>query len=120
MYQAINYENKLQLFTELWSPKIIAQMNDYHLKLVKIQGQFVWHRHAETDEVFIVINGSMDIEFRDGKVTLNSGEVYVVPKGMEHRPYAAEPCSLLLIEPAGTINTGNVSGNMTAPSDAWI
>ena len=120
MYQATNFENKLQLFSEFWTPKIIAQMNDYHFKLVKIQGQFVWHSHAETDEVFIVINGSMDIEFRDGKVTLNSGELYVVPRDQEHRPYAAEPCSMLLIEPAGTINTGNAGGEMTAPSDAWI
>ncbi len=120
MYQATNFQSKLQLFSEQWKPKIIAQMNDYHLKLVKIQGQFVWHSHAETDEVFIVVNGSMEIEFHDGKVTLNSGEMYVVPKGVEHKPFAAEQCSILLIEPAGTINTGNTGGNMTAPSDAWI
>jgi mannose-6-phosphate isomerase-like protein (cupin superfamily) len=120
MHQATNIENKLQLFTELWSPKIIAQVNDYHIKLVKIRGQFVWHRHAETDEVFIVVNGSMDIEFRDGKVTLNSGEMYVVPKGVEHRPYAAELCSILLIESAGTINTGDAAGTMTTPSDTWL
>ncbi len=119
-YQATNFENKLQLLTEHWRPRIIAQMNDYHLKLVKIQGHFVWHNHAETDEVFIVLNGSMDIEFRDGKVILSAGEMYVVPKGVEHKPVAAEQCSILLIEPAGTINTGNAGGQMTAPSDDWL
>lgn len=120
VYQAINFQDKLHLFSEQWMPKIIAQLNDYHLKLVKIQGQFVWHSHADTDEVFIVLKGSMDIEFRDGKVTLNSGEMYVVPKGVEHKPYAAEQCELLLIEPAGTVNTGDAGGSMTAPNDAWI
>jgi mannose-6-phosphate isomerase-like protein (cupin superfamily) len=119
-YQAINFQNKLQLFSEHWSPKIIAQLNDDHLKLVKIQGQFVWHSHAKTDEVFIVIDGSMEIEFRDGKVTLNRGEMYVVPKGVEHRPFAASECSLLLIEPAGTVNTGDAGGSLTAPKDVWI
>ena len=122
-HQAINFQEKLQLFSDRWSPKIIAQMNDTHLKLVKIQGEFVWHSHPETDEVFIVIDGSMDIEFRDGAVTLNSGELFVVPKGVEHRPSAPRQCSILLIEPAGTVNTGDAGGTvdtMTAPSDAWI
>jgi mannose-6-phosphate isomerase-like protein (cupin superfamily) len=120
MVQAINFQNKLQLFSEHWTPKIIAQMNDYQLKLAKIQGQFVWHKHVDTDEVFIVIDGRMEIEFRDGKVILNSGEMYVVPKGVDHRPFAAETCSILLIEPAGTVNTGGAGGDMTAPADAWI
>jgi mannose-6-phosphate isomerase-like protein (cupin superfamily) len=116
----INFQNKLELISEQWAPKIIAQMNDYHLKLVKIQGDFVWHSHTETDEVFIVLDGSMDIDFRDGKVTLTSGEMYVVPKGVEHKPYAAVECSVLLIEPAGTVNTGDAGGEKTAPADAWI
>lgn len=119
-YQAINFHKKLQLFSERWTPKIIAQLNDYHFKLAKIEGYFVWHDHPETDEVFIVMDGSMEIEFRDGKVALNAGEMFVVPKGLEHRPYAAQPCSILLIEPAGTVNTGNAGGDLTAPSDAWI
>lgn len=118
--QAINFQNKLQLFSEQWTPKVIAQMNDYHLKLVKIQGEFVWHSHPKTDEVFIVLQGRMNIEFRDGQVTLNSGEMYVVPKGVEHKPHAAEECSLVLIEPAGTVNTGDAGGSLTAPLDAWI
>jgi len=120
MHQAINFRNKLEQVSDHWSPGIIAGMNDYHLKLVKIHGRFVWHSHPETDEVFIVIEGSMEIELRDGSVTLGAGEMYVVPRGVEHRPYAEEECGILLIEPAGTVNTGNAGGDMTAPSDAWI
>ncbi|HRX02696.1 MAG: cupin domain-containing protein [Anaerolineae bacterium] len=119
-YQAINFQQKLHQFSERWSPKIIAGMNDYRLKLVKIQGEFVWHSHPETDEVFIVIDGSMEIEFRDGAINLNSGEMFVVPQGVEHRPVAAAECSILLIEPAGTVNTGDAGGDMTAPADVWI
>ncbi|MEZ4771037.1 MAG: cupin domain-containing protein [Caldilineales bacterium] len=120
IYQATNFQQKLSLFTDLWSPRIIARMNDTHLKLVKIRGEFVWHSHPETDEVFIVLDGSMTIEFRDGAANLNSGELLVVPKGVEHRPIAADECSVLLIEPAGTVNTGDAGGSMTAPVDVWI
>jgi mannose-6-phosphate isomerase-like protein (cupin superfamily) len=120
MTQPVNFQNKLQLISEHWSPKIIAQMNDYHFKLVKIQGDFVWHSHPETDEVFIVLEGSMVIDFRDGKATLNRGEMYVVPKGVEHKPYAAAECSILLIEPAGTVNTGDAGGDRTAPAGDWV
>lgn len=118
--EAINLRNKLDKFSEHWAPKVIARMNDYHLKLVKLHGRFVWHKHDETDEVFIVVDGNLVIEFRDGSVALSSGEMYVVPKGVEHRPFAEEECSILLIEPAGTVNTGDAGGEMTAPSDAWI
>jgi mannose-6-phosphate isomerase-like protein (cupin superfamily) len=106
-YQPINLQQKLSLFTEHWSPKIIAQLNDYHFKVVKVQGEFVWHDHPETDEVFLVIEGTLVIHFRDGDVTLNAGEMVVVPKGVEHKPCAASECQVLLIEPAGTVNTGN-------------
>ena len=119
-YQAINFNDKLRRFSERWSPRIIGQLNDYHFKLVKIQDEFVWHSHAATDEVFIVLDGSMEIHFRDGIVTLNSGEMYIVPKGVEHKPYAVQECSILLIEPAGTINTGDAGGDMTAPDNIWI
>ena len=119
-YLPINLERKLNLFTELWSPKIIAQLNTYHLKLVKMKGDFVWHSHAETDEVFMVLDGIMEIQFRDGKVVLNAGEVFVVPKGTEHKPSAEGECRLMLIEPAGTINTGNAGGKLTAEDDVWI
>ena len=118
--QVINFQEKFNKFSEQWSPKVIAQMNDYQFKLVKIQGEFVWHSHPETDEVFIVLDGSMAIEFRDGVVPLNSGQMIVVPQGVEHRPVAAEECSVLLIEPAGTVNTGDAGGDMTAPPDAWV
>jgi len=119
-YFPINFQNKFALFSEHWSPKIIAQMNDYHFKLVKIQGEFVWHSHADTDEVFIVLDGAMEIHFRDGKVSLTSGEMFVVPKGIEHQPYAASECKVLLVEPAGTINTGDAGGELTADNNAWI
>lgn len=118
--QAINLDDKLRLLTTFWTPKIIAQLNDYHLKLAKVEGDFVWHSHPETDEVFLVLHGRLEIAFRDGSVMLEPGELYVVPKGVEHKPYAAEPCSILLIEPAGTVNTGDAGGGRTAPADAWI
>ena len=87
-YTPINLKDKLSKFSELWSPKVIAKINDYHFKLVKLQGEFVWHTHANTDEAFIVLDGVMTIEFRDGNVKLSSGEMFVVPKGFEHKPYA--------------------------------
>ena len=118
--QPLNLQEKLSKFSEHWSPRIIAQMNDYHFKVVKVQGEFVWHDHPETDEVFIVLHGSLDIHFRDGKVTLNEGEMYVVPKGVEHKPAAGSECHILLIEPAGTVNTGDVVSEKTAPHDDWI
>jgi mannose-6-phosphate isomerase-like protein (cupin superfamily) len=108
-YQPINLGQKLSLFTEHWSPKIIAQLNDYHFKVVKVQDEFVWHDHPETDEVFLVIDGTLVIHFRDGEVTLNAGEMYVVTKGIEHKPSAINECHILLIEPAGTVNTGNAA-----------
>ena len=119
-FQPINFEEKLLKFSEHWSPKIIAQLNDYHLKLAKVHGEFVWHDHPETDEVFIVVKGQLEILFRDGSVLLNEGEMYVVPKGMEHKPVAENECHILLIEPAGTVNTGDVKDGLTAPNDIWI
>jgi len=119
-YQPVNLQEKLSKFSEHWSPKIIARMNDYHFKVVKVQGEFVWHDHPETDEVFLVLNGQLEIHFRDGTVTLNEGEIYVVPKGMQHKPVAEHECHILLIEPAGTVNTGDVVGEKTAPNNVWI
>ena len=98
-YQPINFEEKLGKFSEQWSPRIIAQMNDYHFKIVKVQGEFVWHDHPETDEVFIVLKGRLEIQFRDGRVILREGEMFVVQKGLEHRPVAEEECHILLVEP---------------------
>jgi len=119
-YTAINLKEKLSIFSELWSPKIIAQMNDYHFKLVRFKGAFVWHRHDDTDEVFINIEGDMSIEFRDGKIDLKAGEMFVVPRGVEHKPIAENECKIMLVEPAGTVNTGNAGGDMTAENDVWI
>jgi mannose-6-phosphate isomerase-like protein (cupin superfamily) len=117
---AINFTDKFAQFSDLWSPRIIAQMNDYHLKLAKIKGEFVWHTHPETDEVFIVIAGSLNIRLRDGVVKLNEGEMYVVPKGVEHKPVAEQECHILLIEPAGTLNTGDAGGDLTKQDEIWI
>lgn len=118
--QAINLQEKLTKFSEHWSPKIVAQMNDYHFKVVKVQGEFVWHDHPKTDEVFLVLSGQLDIHFRDGKVALNEGEMYVVPKGVEHKPFAEEECHILLVEPAGLVNTGDLESELTAPNEVWI
>jgi mannose-6-phosphate isomerase-like protein (cupin superfamily) len=117
---AINLKEKLAKFSEHWSPKIIAQMNDYHFKLVKFKGDFVWHRHEDTDETFIILNGEMSINFRDGKIDLKTGEMFVVPKGAEHKPFAKKECKIMLVEPAKTVNTGNAKGDLTAEDDVWI
>jgi mannose-6-phosphate isomerase-like protein (cupin superfamily) len=119
-YRAINFQDKLSRFTDHWAPKVVAQLNDYQLKLVKIQGEFVWHSHADTDEVFIVLEGRMRIELRDGAVDLGPGEMFVVPKGVEHKPSALDECRILLVEPSGVVNTGDARGAMTAPNDVWI
>jgi len=119
-YPPINFQEKLNRFSEHWSPKIIAQMNDYHFKIVKIQGEFIWHDHPETDEVFIVLQGQLEIQFRDGNVVLNEGEMFVVPKGLEHKPVAKQECQILLVEPAGTVNTGDSVNERTAANDVWI
>jgi mannose-6-phosphate isomerase-like protein (cupin superfamily) len=119
-FQAINFKDKLALFSEHWSPRIIAQMNDYHLKIVKVQGEFVWHDHPETDEVFVMLKGQLEIQFRDGRVILKEGEMFVVPKGLEHRPVAVQECHILLVEPAGTVNTGDLVNDRTAANDVWV
>ncbi len=119
-YQAINFLEKLAQFSEHWSPRIIAQMNDYHFKIVKVQGEFFWHDHPETDEVFVVLKGQLEIQFGDGHVILNEGELYVVPKGVEHKPVAEQDCHMLLVEPAGTVNTGALVNERTAANDVWI
>ena len=117
---AINIKQKFSQFTEHWSPRVVVEMNDYQFKLAKIKGEFVWHDHKDTDEVFIVIEGSMSIEFRDGKVDLAEGEMYVVPKGVEHKPYAKNECKIMFIEPRGISNTGDAGGDLTAEDDVWV
>lgn len=118
--QPINFAEKLALFSDHWSPKVIAEMNNYQFKLVKIQGEFTWHSHDDTDEVFIVIKGEMIIELRKEQIKLSAGEMYVVPKGVEHKPYAAKECHMLLVEPRGVMNTGDAGGELTAEQNRWI
>ena len=119
-YKALNFKEKLSRFSEQWKPKVIAKMNDYQFKIVKIKGDFVWHDHKDTDETFIVLEGKLRIDFRDGQVELSDGEMFVVPKGIEHKPYAEEEVKMLLIEPRGIKNTGDTGGELTAENDIWI
>ena len=116
----INFSEKLSEFSDHWSPKVIAEMNNYQFKLVKIEGDFIWHNHADTDVTFIVLEGSMFIELEDETVELNEGEMYVVPKGVNHKPYALEECKVMLVEPRGVLNTGNKNYDLTASNDDWI
>jgi mannose-6-phosphate isomerase-like protein (cupin superfamily) len=118
-YQPISFAEKFRLFHEQWQPKIITELNDYQFKLVKLQGDFVWHHHQDTDEAFIVLEGKLRIDFRDGAVLISAGEMFVVPKGVEHKPYAEDEVKLLLIEPRGVPNTGEEGGERTAEA-AWI
>ncbi|WP_224813648.1 cupin domain-containing protein [Hasllibacter sp. MH4015] len=104
---AINLADKLSQFSEHWSPKIVGQFNGHDLMVVKVEGEFVWHSHPDTDDLFLVLKGEVDIEMRDRTVTLREGEMFVVPKGVEHRPVARAEAHLMLIEPAGTPNTGD-------------
>ena len=119
-YSAINLPDKLAQFSDHWAPRVIAEMNDYQFKLAKIQGEFVWHDHPDTDETFLVLEGEMAIEFRDGRVELAAGEMFVIPKGTEHKPVAPRECKILLIEPRGVVNTGNSTSARKAPDDIWV
>lgn len=117
--EPINFNDKFSTFSEHWSPRVIAQMNDYQFKLAKVAGEFVWHKHLDTDEVFVVIEGELTIEFREGEVALQSGEMFVVPKGVEHKPVASGECKIMIIEPKGVINTGDTVSELTADNDVW-
>ena len=116
----INFKEKFSKFSDHWTPKVIAEMNDYQFKLVKIQGDFIWHNHEDTDETFIVIEGEMKIEFENEIVELSEGDMFVVPKGVEHKPLAKNECKVMIIEPRGVVNTGNSECNLTASNDVWI
>ncbi|MGQ7938208.1 cupin domain-containing protein [Paraburkholderia sp. D1E] len=120
LHRAINFAEKLQLINDQWQPRVVAEMNDYQFKLVRIEGDFVWHEHADTDETFIVLDGQLRIDMRDGSVLLSAGEMFVVPKGTEHKPYAEREVKLLLIEPRGVKNTGEEHNERTAANDVWI
>lgn len=119
-HQSINFSQKIAKITDLWQPRVIAEMNDYQFKVVRIEGDFVWHDHPETDETFIVLSGQLRIDFRDGAVSISPGEMFVVPKGIEHKPFADKEVHLLLIEPRGVLNTGHAGGDRTAQNDLWV
>ena len=124
-HTVVNLKEKLSRFGEHWAPKVVAEINDYQIKLVKVEGEFVWHQHPDTDELFLCLSGALTILFRDGEIVLNEGELHVVPKGVEHKPVAERECHVLLMEPRGVINTGQASnadaaGALTAPQDQWI
>ena len=119
-YEAINLREKLSRFSDTWSPRVIAEMNDYQFKLAKAEGEFVWHDHPDTDEMFLIVEGELEIHFRDGQVTLQEGEMFVVPKGVEHKPVARNPVKIMLIEPRGVTNTGEAGGELTAEKGIWI
>ncbi|WP_233868440.1 cupin domain-containing protein [Paraburkholderia adhaesiva] len=116
----INLLDKIARIDAHWQPRVVAEMNDYQFKVVKLEGDFVWHHHADTDETFIVLHGELRIDFRDGSIELRAGEMAVVPKGVEHKPYAAREVKLLLIEPRGVRNTGEEANERTADNDIWI
>lgn len=119
-YCAINLADKIARISEQWQPRVITELNDYQFKLARIQGDFIWHDHPETDEAFIVIEGELRIDFRDGSVHLKAGEMFVVQRGVEHKPYAEKEVKLMLIEPRGILNTGHEGGDRTAANDVWI
>ncbi len=114
MADKVNLAQKLSLFHDHWKPRLVARLNDYKVLLVKVKGEFVWHRHAETDDFFLVLRGRLTIQLRDRDVELEEGELFVVPRGIEHRPRADEEAWVLLIEPETTRNTGDAGGEMTA------
>ncbi|MBV8454470.1 MAG: cupin domain-containing protein [Deltaproteobacteria bacterium] len=124
--EAIDLADKIALIDDYWQPRVVAEMNDYQFKVVKLVGEFVWHNHGDTDETFIVLDGELRIDFRgeqsgDGSIVLRAGQMAIVPKGVEHKPYANTEVKLLLIEPRGVVNTGDGAINeRTVVNDQWI
>ena len=118
--KSVNLSEKFDKFSDYWAPRVIAEMNDYYFKLVKVKGGFIWHTHDDTDETFIVLDGELIIEFRDKTITLKKGEMIVIPKGVEHKPAAREECQIMIVEPKGVMNTGDADDQLTAENDVWI
>jgi mannose-6-phosphate isomerase-like protein (cupin superfamily) len=116
----ISLSEKFAVFNDYWSPKIVGEINDSHIKLVKLKGEFVWHHHEHEDELFLVVKGRLLIKLRDGDVTLDEGEMVIIPRGVEHMPVAEEETHVLLLEPKSTVNTGNAGGERTVAAPAWI
>jgi mannose-6-phosphate isomerase-like protein (cupin superfamily) len=119
-YKSINFADKLAKIHDHWQPRVMAEMNDYQFKIVKILGDFLWHDHPDTDETFIVLDGVLRIDMRDGHVLVRAGEMYIVPRGVEHKPYAEHEVKMMLIEPRGVVNTGAVASERRAQNDVWI
>lgn len=117
----VNLRQKASLLPGIFQPRVIAELNDYQFKIARTKGEFVWHEHADTDEAFLVVEGSIEIDMPDGVVvSLSEGDLFVVPRGVRHRPRAAAEATVLLIEPRGVVNTGAAGGPLTAPLDEWI
>jgi mannose-6-phosphate isomerase-like protein (cupin superfamily) len=119
-HEAVDIAGKLSRFSQYWSPRVVARLNDYEIKVVKVRGEFVWHTHEDTDELFLVVHGELTIQLRDGNVVLGAGQLFVVPRGVEHCPVAAGEVHAILIEPAGVTNTGDAAGPLTASHDASL
>lgn len=117
---AINLLQKVDRIDKHWTPRVVAELNDYQFKVAKVEGDFVWHDHQDTDEAFLVLEGNLRIDFEDGQVELSEGELFVVPRGVRHKPYAEKEVKLLLVEPKGVVNTGDEGGERTAELDVWI
>ena len=120
MPDAINLLSKIDHIKEPWQPRVVAEMNDYQFKVVWIEGDFIWHSHPETDEAFFVLEGELRIDMRDGQVIVRPGELYVVPKGVEHKPFAEHEVKVMLLEPRGVVNTGDAETGRTAQNDVWV
>jgi len=118
--EIINLAEKFNALEACWDPRIIGQLNDYHIKIARIAGEFVWHSHPETDELFVVVRGVMTIHLRQEELSLREGELCVIPRGVEHKPAAEEECHILIVEPAGTVNTGDAGGERTVDEVEWI
>ena len=118
--RAIDLGEKCRLLPQAWQPRVVAEVNDYQFKVVRLEGDFVWHNHPETDEAFLVLEGSLRIDLPEGAVHLSAGQLYVVPRGVSHKPYAEKAAHVLLIEPRGVRNTGSAGGERTAPEDVWV
>jgi mannose-6-phosphate isomerase-like protein (cupin superfamily) len=118
--RAINLREKFELLTDRWQPRVVAELNDYQFKIVRVEGDFVWHDHPDTDEAFLVLEGELRIDLPDGAVRVREGELFVVPRGVQHKPYAEREVRLMLIEPRGVPNTGSEGGPRTADQDVWI
>ncbi len=116
----VNLAEKFNLFNEYWSPRVVGELNGQYVKLAKFKGEFMWHSHANEDELFLVVKGTLRIEFRDGTITLNEGEFYIVPKGVEHKPVAVEEAHIMLLEPKSTEQTGGVENDLLVDNQPWI